>query len=79
MNKGMGDAVDTQEMVGDLIAGILKRYSTVNKASVEIEAKSRGKFSIRDKLFLGMKWGHFLFGGLIWMSWTLILHLRQHS
>jgi hypothetical protein len=21
---------------------------------------------------LGMKWGHFLFGGLIWMSWTLI-------
>jgi hypothetical protein len=48
-------------------------------ASVEIEANSRGKFSIRGRLFLRMKWGHFLFGGLIWMSWTLILRLRQHS
>jgi hypothetical protein len=32
-------------------------------ASVEIEANSRGKFSIRGKLFLGKKRGHFLFGG----------------
>jgi hypothetical protein len=48
-------------------------------ASVGIEANSRGKFSIRGKLFLRMKWGHFLFSGLIWMSWTLILRLRQHS
>jgi hypothetical protein len=48
-------------------------------ASVEIEANSRGKFSIQCKLFWGIKWGHFLFGSLIWMSRTLILPIHQHS
>jgi hypothetical protein len=48
-------------------------------ASIEIEANSRGKFSIRGRLFSGMKWGHFLLAGLIQMSWTLILRMCQHS
>jgi hypothetical protein len=48
-------------------------------AAVEIEAGSRGRSSIRGKLFSGMKWGHFLYGGLILMGWTLVLRMRQHS
>jgi hypothetical protein len=64
---------------GELFRGNLFYLEANYFASVEIEANSRAKFSIRGKLFLGMKWGHFLFGGLIWMSWTLILRLRQHS
>jgi hypothetical protein len=35
MNKGVGDVVNTQEMIGDLIAGIIKCYSTVNNLVVE--------------------------------------------
>jgi hypothetical protein len=40
-----------------------------------LEADSR----LEANYFFEMKWGHFLFGRLIWMSWTLILRLRQHS
>jgi hypothetical protein len=35
MNKGLGDVVDTQEMVGNLIASILEGYSTINNVAVK--------------------------------------------
>jgi hypothetical protein len=66
-------------MVGEYFRGKLFQLEANYFASVEIEANSRGRFSIRGKLFWGMKWGHFLFGGIIWMRWTLSLRMRQHS
>jgi hypothetical protein len=35
INKGLGDVVDTQEMVGNLIASILQRYSTINNILIK--------------------------------------------
>ena len=39
----------------------------------------RGKFLFGGKLFWGKKSGHFPLWGLIWMSWMLVLRMRQHS